>query len=68
MEHLLLLFSVVGQFDKVSKHVGLHGYTAHNLISIQNLITGKQERYFVTFEDCLDSTGSNNITKINLCI
>ncbi len=37
LEALLRLSRIVGQFDKVSKHVRLHCYTTHNLTSIQNL-------------------------------
>lgn len=34
---LVLLSSVVGQFDEISKHVWLHRDTAHYVISTQNL-------------------------------
>lgn len=52
LETLVLLSSVVGQFDKVSEHVGLHCYTAHNLISIQNLFTGTENKRWI-FNACL---------------
>lgn len=49
LETPVLLCLVVGQFDKVSKHVGFHRDTAHNLIPVQDLFT---RRHGLPFEEC----------------